>query len=149
MIDKNGIEMKTGDIVRISGAYFKNDNGTYFVEHSPEDPTWTGKGHCLKKICRNGKLSTTKYNICFWPLASFVNSAEKRAAAKEHNAEHAEIEIITTIGRDHVKEHFEEMIADYQKMAEWEMWNFGEESERYKETCSRIEFMQKVVNRIK
>lgn len=26
MLDKNGIEIKTGDIVRITGAYFKTDN---------------------------------------------------------------------------------------------------------------------------
>ena len=42
MLDKNGVEIKTGDIVEISGAYFKNDNGLYFVTHSPGDPTWSG-----------------------------------------------------------------------------------------------------------
>ena len=35
MLDKNGIEMKTGMIVQISGAYFKNDNGTYYIDRSP------------------------------------------------------------------------------------------------------------------
>lgn len=43
MLDKNGVEIKTGDIVEISGAYFKNDNGLYFVTHSPGDPTWSGR----------------------------------------------------------------------------------------------------------
>lgn len=33
MFDKNGHEIKTGDIVEITGAYFKNDNGLYFVEY--------------------------------------------------------------------------------------------------------------------
>ena len=38
MLDKNGIEIKTGDVVEITGAYFKNDNGLYFVERSAGDP---------------------------------------------------------------------------------------------------------------
>lgn len=42
MVDKNGVEMKTGDIVRVSGAYFKNDNGLWFIERSPGDPSWCG-----------------------------------------------------------------------------------------------------------
>ena len=29
MVDKNGVEMKTGDVVLISGAFFKNDNGLW------------------------------------------------------------------------------------------------------------------------
>ena len=35
MVDKNGVEMKTGDVVLISGAFFKNDNGLWFIERSP------------------------------------------------------------------------------------------------------------------
>lgn len=35
MTDKNNRTMKTGDVVEITGAYFKNDNGLYFVEHTP------------------------------------------------------------------------------------------------------------------
>ena len=27
MLDMNNVEIKTGDVVEISGAYFKNDNG--------------------------------------------------------------------------------------------------------------------------
>ena len=30
MTDKNGKEIKTGDIVKIEGGYFKRDNGTFF-----------------------------------------------------------------------------------------------------------------------
>ena len=42
MLDKNGVEIRTGCIVEITGAYFKNDNGLWFVEHSPGDPSWCG-----------------------------------------------------------------------------------------------------------
>ena len=27
--------MKTGDVVEITGVYFKNDNGLFRIEHSP------------------------------------------------------------------------------------------------------------------
>ena len=32
MLDKNGMEIKTGMVVEIKDAFFKNDNGLYFVE---------------------------------------------------------------------------------------------------------------------
>ena len=49
MLDKNGVEIRTGCIVEITGAYFKNDNGLYFVQRSPGDPSWCGKDYCAKK----------------------------------------------------------------------------------------------------
>lgn len=38
MTDKNNVEIKAGDIVEITGAYFKHDNAIYFVEHIPGAP---------------------------------------------------------------------------------------------------------------
>lgn len=46
-MDKNGKEIKTGDIVKIEGGYFKADNGLFRVEHAPGDPNWLGKDWCL------------------------------------------------------------------------------------------------------
>ena len=63
MLDKNGKEIKTGDVVRISGAYFKNDNAIFFVTHSPGDITWSGKYHSLHKISKAGKISKSKYYL--------------------------------------------------------------------------------------
>lgn len=54
MFDKNGVEIRTGHIVKVTGAFFKNDNGLYYVEHSPGDPSWSGQDHCLKKVCKDG-----------------------------------------------------------------------------------------------
>ena len=31
MFDKNGVEIRTGHIVKVTGAFFKNDNGLYYV----------------------------------------------------------------------------------------------------------------------
>lgn len=74
MVDKNGVEMKTGDVVLISGAFFKNDNGLWFIERSPGDPSWCGSSYSLTKLKRNGQPSTAKYNLCSWPIAVFTNS---------------------------------------------------------------------------
>lgn len=38
MLDKNGVEICTGQVVKVTGAFFKNDNGLYFVDNSPGDP---------------------------------------------------------------------------------------------------------------
>ena len=57
MLDKNGMEIKTGMGVEIKDAFFKNDNGFYFVEHSAGDPDWCGSDHSLRKISKRGKIS--------------------------------------------------------------------------------------------
>lgn len=94
MVDKNGIEMKKGDKVMITGAYFKNDNGLWKIEHAPGDPGWYCKHYCLHRLNKNGTESTRKDNISFWPLCVFTNSYMKRLEARAHNAEHAQIEVI-------------------------------------------------------
>lgn len=106
MMDKNGREIRTGNVVRISGAFFKNDNGLYFVCHSPGDPSWCGTDYSLRKICKDGRISTAKYNICFWPISSYVSDREKSARAREWNREHAEIEILDGIDRSGIREFF-------------------------------------------
>lgn len=95
--DKNGKEIKTGDIVKIEGGYFKADNGTFLVKHSPGDPSWSGSDYSLKKCNKKGKESQSKYSTAFWPLMVTVNSRDKRIEAKQHNAEHATIEVIGAV----------------------------------------------------
>lgn len=57
MVDKNGRQIQTGDVVLVSGGYFKSDNGLFAVIHAPGDPCWYGESCCLNKLCRSGKLS--------------------------------------------------------------------------------------------
>lgn len=94
MIDKNGTEIKKGDKVMITGAYFKNDNGLWRVEHAPGDPDWLGNDYSLRRLNKNGTDSTRKDNIAFWPLCVVVSGYYKRMEAKAHNAAHAQIEVI-------------------------------------------------------
>lgn len=129
MTDKNGIEMKTGDIVEITGAYFKNDNGLYFVENSPGDPTWCGSDHALKRISKRGKISTAKHNICFWPIGIFVSDRQKSAEAHRWNEGHAQIELKTIENMSEVSAFFKAAAERMEKQIRRELWDFGEGNE--------------------
>ena len=131
MLDKNGIEIKTGDVVEIKGAYFKNDNGFWYVEHSAGDPDWCGKDHSLRKISKKGKISTASRNICFWPIMISTNSWVKRAEASAWNAEHATIEVVADVDRTEIAAHFREKAEKMEGRIEYARYNFGEESPLY------------------
>ena len=138
MLDKNGIEIKTGMTVKISGGYFKSDNGLFVVVHSPGDPGWLGKEYGLTKIGKSGKLSTAKGKTAFWPLMVTTNSWQKRAEAKRHNKEHAEIEIITTIPTQHISAHFRTMAQEATEYKEWLERNFAPDNPEIKTAQERI-----------
>lgn len=128
MTDKNGREIKTGMIVQITGAYFANDNGLYFVDNSPGDPTWCGRDHSLKKICKNGRISTAKRNICFWPIGIFISDAWKAAEARRWNKEHAQIEVVPLENMDEVRRHFEEQAQQLESVIRRHEWDWGKDS---------------------
>ena len=148
MLDKNGLDIRTGDIVRISNTYFKNDNGLYYVEYSPGDASWNGDNHSLHKIKRNGQLSTAKYSTAFWPLCAFTNDRMKNAMAYEWNHEHATIEVVTGIDTSYIADHFKELAVSHAESSKQYGYRWGENSEwavRYMEIS---EHYQSVANRI-
>ena len=110
MFDKSGVEIRTGQVVKVTGAFFKNDNGLYFVDNSPGDPSWSGSDYSLKKVCRNGRLSSSARNICFWPIAVFTNDRAKNAQADAWNREHSEIEVVDLPDTSGVLGHFREKL---------------------------------------
>jgi len=148
MLDKNGIEIKTGDVVEIKGAYFKNDNGFYYVEHSAGDPGWSGSDHSLRKISKRGKISKAKHNICFWPIGVFTNSFETRITAKAWNEEHATIEVRADIDRAEIAEHFKAEAESMNEQIEYYSWNFGETSETTMESKRIKAHFEKIANMI-
>lgn len=128
MLDKNGVEIKTGDVVEIRGAYFKNDNGFWYVENSAGDPNWTGKDYSLRKISKTGKISKASRNICFWPIMIVTNNWAKRAEAKAWNQEHATIEV-----KKEIANHFIEQAEEMDDQIRYSEYNFGsQETERLK-----------------
>ena len=126
MLDKNGVEIRTGCIVEITGAFFKNDNGLYFVDRSPGDPSWCGQDYSLKKIGKTGKISKAKYNICFWPICSCVSDRYKTAEANAWNKEHAQIEVKAIKNMAEVAAHFQAEADSLNDRIRWTVYNFGE-----------------------
>lgn len=108
MLDKNGVEIKTGMVVKIDGAYFKNDNGVYLVTNSPKDPQWVGHYYSLRRINkRTGALSVAKNNIGSWPIGCFSNSYDTRQKCNAWNSENATIEVIGGIPLREAVDYFE------------------------------------------
>lgn len=103
MFDMNGVEIKAGDIVKIDGAYFKNDNGLYFVESAPGNSWWSGDDCCCKKISKTGKISKSTRNICFWPIMVCVSNYSKKMEARAWNEKNATIEVVKIKNMDEVE----------------------------------------------
>lgn len=93
MRDKNGQPIRTGDIVKITGAFCRQDNATYLVTHSEGDMDWPYEGLSLTRIRRDGVLSTAKNRTTSWPLPVRSRSLLKQIEAARWNAEHATIEL--------------------------------------------------------
>lgn len=149
MTDKNNIEMRTGDIVKIENAYFKNDNGYYFIDATPGDPSWSGHDYSLKKIGKRGKISTASHNIAFWPLWACCSDRSKNAAAKQHNDQFATIEVVYDIDNAEVIKHFEEKAAQETEAGNTYKWRFGEDSEVTTTAFNLAAFFQSIADRMK
>lgn len=144
MQDKNGIEMKTGMVVEIKGAFFKKDNGKYFIDNTPGDPTWCGNDYSLYRIKRNGELAKSNH-ICFWPICSFVSDKSKNAEAKAWNTKHATIEVIEFENMQHIKEYFEDHAERMRNSADYDKLHFGEDSNPYKKTINMMNHYKNIV----
>lgn len=148
MKDKNNIEMRTGDIVKVSGAYTKRHNGYFLIIHTPGDCCWLGSDYCLKRLKRNGELSKGSYTTQFWPLTYFSNNRNHNAAAREHDEKNATIEVVTNINTDSITEYFKEEIKNAEDAAKHDSWNFGEDSDITKRDKARAGHYKKVVEYI-
>lgn len=117
--DKNGLPLAAGDAVRISGAAFKCDNGLYFVDRVPGDPSWCGSDVSLVKIKRSGDLTVKGDHACrSWPLISYCSNQKKNAAADAWNADHAEIEKVALPVAGRV-DHFVDLAQKNFDAANW------------------------------
>lgn len=149
MKDKNGKEMRTGDIVKISGAYTKRHNGLFVIEHTPGDVSWLGEDYSLQRLKKNGEYSSGSYTTQFWPLSYFSNNREHNAAAREHDSKNATIEIVENINAEFIISHFEEESENGFESAKTWACRFGEDSEVTKKEIARAEHYKKVVEYIK
>ncbi len=134
MFDKNGTLIQAGDIVEIKGAFFKNDNGFWYVERDGITNVYEGgdetedKDLTLRRIGKTGKLSTAKHNICFWPLCAFVSDRRKKAEANNWNRWNATIEITDKVDNTQVIKNFRKRVAQYKENAAYyQLHGYGED----------------------
>ena len=127
MFDKNGTLIQAGDIVEIKGAFFKNDNGFWYVEQDGTNKLCTGTDLTLRRIGKTGKISTAKHNIAFWPLFVCVSDQHKKAEANTWNRWHATIEITNKVDNTQVIKNFRKRVTEYKENARYyEMHGYNE-----------------------
>ena len=131
MVDKNGRQIQTGDVVLVSGGYFKSDNGLFAVIHAPGDPDWYGESCCLNKLCKSGKLSEGKYATAFWPIAVNAGSWRTKMDAKSWNA-NAEILVVDDVNHSYIAENFMELAEHTQVAADLTRQSFGDDYDEVK-----------------
>lgn len=119
MKDKNGMEIKTGMVVRVTGGYYKCDNGLYLVEYSAGDAGWSGDCHSLSKVTKADKISTGARGTRSWPQSPSVINRAERHDINAYNAEHAEIEIASIADMTDIREHFRRRAEEQAEMADW------------------------------
>lgn len=141
MNDQNNVRIKTGDVVEITGAYFKNDNGLYFVQYAPGDPGWLGNYCSLRRVRKSGEISAAKYSLCSWPISTYVNDREKRAAADCWNLEHAKIEVKPIANRAHIAAHFAQEADSMSGQISYQEFNFGPDDPCVVELRTRQNFL--------
>lgn len=132
MVDKNGRQIQTGDVVLVSGGYFKSDNGLFAVIHAPGDPDWYGESCCLNKLCKSGKLSEGKYATAFWPIAVNAGSWRTKMDAKSWNAANAEILVVDDVNHSYIVENFMELAEHTQVAADLTRQSFGDDYDEVK-----------------
>lgn len=132
MVDRNGRKIQTGDVVLVSGGYFKSDNGLFAVIHAPGDPDWYGESCCLNKLCKSGKLSEGKYATAFWPIAVNAGSWRTKMDAKSWNAANAEILVVDDVNHSYIAENFMELAEHTQVTADLARQSFGDDYDEVK-----------------
>ena len=129
MVDKNGRQIQTGDVVLVSGGYFKADNGLFAVTRCPGYPDWYGERCCLHKLCKSGKLSEGKYATAFWPIMVTKSGCMD---AKSWNAANAEILVVDDMNSSYIAENFRSMAEMLQPTIDRARRYSGEDGDEFK-----------------
>lgn len=121
MKDKNGIELKTGQIVEITGGFFKADNGRYVIIKTRTGEGW--QHYDLSKVTKKNEFAIAKDTRAFWPIAPCKNGYELKKEADEHNEKHAQIEVIGEMKNVEIKSEiaFYERTIKYGHHKEWQV----------------------------
>lgn len=140
MLDKNGREIKMGDIVRVENGYFKNGNGLFFVESEYKNSLW------LVKIAKNGKISVNSNASQSWPLKSYCSDRIKNHEASAHNKANATIEVVEDVNTFYVVQRFQNSLDTAKKRLDYCSRNNNKENAAIAE--KRIAKLEEAIARI-
>lgn len=134
MLDKNGRDIKMGDIVRVENGYFKNSNGLFFVEGENKNSLW------LVKIAKNGKISVNSKASQSWPLKSYCGDRSKNHEASAHNKANATIELVEDVNTFYIVKRFEESLDTAKNRLDyWNRDNKKEDAAREEKHIAELE----------
>lgn len=90
MIDKNGTEIHTGDIVLIKNTPNRTWAGLFFVKASPGDPLWEESHLLLHRISDTGDITTSYRGFpeSTWPVQLEQEEPEIRKRLEKATIEH-------------------------------------------------------------
>ncbi len=149
MNDTNGREIKTGDFITISGAYFKNSNGLFLVEHANDAPGYETGNVWLHKCKKSGELCLDRAGTTLGlPMSYYCSDGKKNRAAREHDRANLRYEITEGVPTWHAAEHFKKTAAEYADRAENQRRLWGENSEDAKKTQNSADFYAAVATRL-
>lgn len=144
----DNITMKTGYIVKVSGAYSKAQNGLYVVITSPGDPTTSGRDYRLLRVTQAGKVSQSDRSTIDWPLRTWSNNRDYCTKANAWNKAHAEITHASVKDMSEIVAYFRVKSDDANKRAEHYAIQWGEDNRDAKLSREISAFYASVVSRI-
>ena len=116
MYDSNNREIRTGDFVTVSGAYFKNNNGLWLVTEASDAPDYMGDSVYLHKVKKSGELCVESAgNSMSLPLHYYCSDWKKNAAAKEHDAVNLRYEVTEGVNTHYAAEYYRNKIENFEK----------------------------------
>ena len=149
MKDSNGREIRTGDIVEISGAYFKTSNGRFFVSSGPDMPGEGGGSLWLRRVKKNGEICVNSATSSeSWPPHSYCSDRRKNAEARAHNEQNARITVIDGVNTWHVAERFREKANEYKERGRDMAARWGADRDDVREVLARGDFYAAVAERL-
>ena len=136
MLDTNNREIRTGDFIRISGAYFNSANGVYLVTSDGQTPDRYGGNVWMHKVKKNGELCLNRAGTtCSLPMGYYCSDASKNRAAKEHDKINLRYEVVDDVPTFYAAEHFKEQAAKCAEVVEHKKRNGWHEEAEKAQVC--------------
>ena len=150
MLDSNNREIRTGDFLTVSGAYFNTDNGLFLVTEASDAPDYSGDSVYLHRVKKNGELCVNRAGSrSSLPLLHFCNDAKKNRAAHEHDEKYLRYEVVDGINTHYAIEYYKEKIARWnERIASYRVSSVDWQKEEADKMRGWIDYYNAVIERL-